>query len=98
MTRLAHYIKVLQREQIGSWKDRAMLQGELNKWISQYVSDMEAPSPSVRSQRPLRQAEVTVEDVEGQPGWYRCSVKVRPHFKYMGASFTLSLVGKLDKE
>jgi type VI secretion system protein ImpC len=36
--------------------------------------------------------------VEGQPGWYRCSLKVRPHFKYMGASFTLSLVGKLDKE
>jgi len=24
-------------------------------------------------------------------------LKVRPHFKYMGASFTLSLVGKLDK-
>ena len=39
-----------------------------------------------------------VEDVEGQPGWYRCDMQVRPHFKYMGASFTLSLVGKLDKE
>ena len=25
-------------------------------------------------------------------------IQVRPHFKYMGASFTLSLVGKLDKE
>jgi type VI secretion system protein ImpC len=98
MTRLAHYIKVLQREQIGSWKDRAQLQKELNDWIGQYVVDMENPGPDVRSRRPLRQAEVTVEDVEGQPGWYRCSLKVRPHFKYMGASFTLSLVGKLDKE
>jgi type VI secretion system protein ImpC len=39
-----------------------------------------------------------VSDVEGQPGWYRCGIQVRPHFKYMGASFTLSLVGKLDKE
>ena len=36
-------------------------------------------------------------DVEGDPGWYQVSMKVRPHFKYMGASFTLSLVGKLDK-
>jgi type VI secretion system protein ImpC len=98
MTRLAHYIKVLQREQIGSWKDRAQLQKELNDWIGQYVVDMENPGPDVRSQRPLRQAEVTVSDVEGQPGWYRVSMKVRPHFKYMGASFTLSLVGKLDKE
>src|SRR5512137_757883 len=98
MTRLAHYIKVLQREQIGSWKDRATLERELNNWISQYVSEMDDPSPAVRSVRPLREAQVTVEDVEGQPGWYRCNLKVRPHFKYMGASFTLSLVGKLDKE
>jgi type VI secretion system protein ImpC len=98
MTRLAHYIKVLQREQIGSWKDRSTLQRELNTWISQYVSEMDDPAPSVRAQRPLREAEIAVEDVEGQPGWYRCNLKVRPHFKYMGASFTLSLVGKLDKE
>jgi type VI secretion system protein ImpC len=98
MTRLAHYIKVLQREQIGSWKERGTLERELNAWISQYVADMEDPAPSVRSRRPLRQAQVTVEDVAGQPGWYRCSLKVRPHFKYMGAAFTLSLVGKLDKE
>jgi type VI secretion system protein ImpC len=98
MARLAHYIKVLQREQIGSWKERGTLERELNHWISQYVADMEDPAPSVRSTRPLRQAQVIVEDVEGQPGWYRCSMKVRPHFKYMGASFTLSLVGKLDKE
>jgi type VI secretion system protein ImpC len=98
MTRLAHYIKVLQREQIGSWKERGTLERELNTWIGQYVADMEDPAPDVRSRRPLRQAQVTVEDVPGQPGWYRCSMKVRPHFKYMGASFTLSLVGKLDKE
>ncbi|KFA93377.1 type VI secretion system contractile sheath large subunit [Archangium violaceum] len=98
MTRLAHYVKVLQREQIGSWKERSDLERELNQWMSQYIADMDDPAPAVRSRRPLRAARVTVEDVEGQPGWYRCSLQVRPHFKYMGASFTLSLVGKLDKE
>jgi type VI secretion system protein ImpC len=98
MTRLAHYIKVLQREQIGSWKERSDLERELNSWMSQYVADMDDPAPAVRSRRPLRTARVSVEDVEGQPGWYRCSILVRPHFKYMGASFTLSLVGKLDKQ
>lgn len=97
ITRLAHYLKVLQREQIGTWKERADLERELNNWISQYVADMEDPAPAVRSRRPLRAAKVTVEDVPGQPGWYRCGLQVRPHFKYMGASFTLSLVGKLDK-
>lgn len=96
--RLAHYIKVLQREQIGSWKEKADLELELNKWISQYVADMEAPSSEVRSRRPLRQAQIKVADVEGDPGWYRVDLKVRPHFKYMGAYFTLGLVGKLDKK
>lgn len=98
VNRLAHYIKVLQRENIGAWKERVDLEMELNNWIRQYVADMDNPLPGVRSRRPLRQAQVTVEDVEGEPGWYRATLKVRPHFKYMGAFFTLSLVGKLDKE
>lgn len=97
-SRLAHYIKVLQRENIGSWKERVDLERELNTWIRQYVADQENPSSDTRSRRPLRDARVTVEDVEGDPGWYRVSMMVRPHFKYMGAYFTLSLVGKLDKE
>ncbi len=97
ITRLAHYMKVMQREQIGSWKERGDLERELNLWIGQYVADMENPAPAVRSRKPLRAAKIIVEDVPGQPGWYRCALKLRPHFKYMGASFTLSLVGKLDK-
>jgi type VI secretion system protein ImpC len=98
VNRLAHYLKVIQRENIGTWKERSDLERELNTWITQYVVNMDNPAPEVRSRRPLRAAEVTVEDVEGEPGWYRVGLKVRPHFKYMGAFFTLSLVGKLDKE
>ena len=98
INRLAHYLKVLQREQIGAWKERTDLELELNKWIRQYVADQENPSAEVRSRRPLRAAQVIVSDVEGEPGWYRVGLNVRPHFKYMGASFTLSLVGKLDKK
>jgi type VI secretion system protein ImpC len=98
ITRLAHYLKVMQRNQIGSFKDRSDLQRELDNWLRQYVSEMENPHPSVRARRPLKAAQVLVEDVEGEPGWYRCSIKVQPHMKYEGASFELSLVGKLDKQ
>jgi type VI secretion system protein ImpC len=97
INRLAHYIKVLQREQLGSWKEREDLERELNTWLKQYVADQENPPSDVRSRRPLRGAHVEVSDVEGDPGWYQVSLKVRPHFKYMGANFELSLVGKLDK-
>jgi type VI secretion system protein ImpC len=98
MNRLAHYIKVIQRENIGTWKERADLERELNKWISQYVTEMDNPDPTTRSKRPLRMASVEVNDLPGNPGWYSVTLKARPHFKYMGANFTLSLVGKLDKE
>jgi type VI secretion system protein ImpC len=98
VNRLAHYIKVLQREQIGSWKEKADLQRELNTWIRQYVVDMDNPAPALRSRCPLRDAQITVEDVPGEAGWYKVDMKIRPHFKYMGAFFTLSLVGKLDKK
>lgn len=98
INRLAHYIKVLQREQIGSWKERHDLERELNTWLKQYVADQENPPATVRSRRPLRAAKVEVADVPGDAGWYQVTMAVRPHFKYMGANFELSLVGRLDKE
>jgi type VI secretion system protein ImpC len=97
INRLAHYLKVLQRENIGSWKTRSELDRELNQWIRQYVADQDNPPPAVRSKRPLREAKIIVTEDEGNPGWFRCEIEVRPHFKYMGSSFTLSLAGKLDK-
>jgi type VI secretion system protein ImpC len=97
VNRLAHYIKVLQRENIGSWKTRSELERELGTWIRQFVADQDNPPAAVRSRRPLREAQIIVEDDENSPGFYRVQMNVRPHFKYMGASFTLSLAGKLDK-
>ncbi|AKT43530.1 type VI secretion system contractile sheath large subunit [Chondromyces crocatus] len=98
ISRLAHYIKVLQRENIGSWKERQDLEQEINSWLNQYVSDMDVVSPAVRSKRPLRRARVRVTDVAGNAGWYRVDLEVRPHLKYMGAMFNLNIVGKLEKE
>jgi len=97
INRLAHYIKVLQRENIGSWKTRSELERELGTWIRQFVADQDNPPASVRSRRPLREAQIIVSEDEGSPGFFRVEMNVRPHFKYMGASFTLSLAGKLDK-
>lgn len=96
VNRLAHYIKVLQREKLGSWKSRTELETELNRWLRQYVSAQENPSAEIRGRRPLRAAEVKVLDVPGESGWYRVDINVTPHFKFMGANFTLSLTGRLD--
>lgn len=95
VSRLAHYLKVLQRENIGSWRGKD-LESELNNWLRQYVADQDNPSAAVRTRRPLKKARVEVASLEGEPGWYQVSLRVQPHFKYLGALFTLSLAGKLD--
>ena len=89
--------QVLQRENLGAWKSRNELDGELNKWIRQYVADQESPSAATRSQRPLRKAMIEVSEVPGEAGWYQVSMSITPHFKFMGASFTLSLFSMLEK-
>ncbi|MFT6156551.1 MAG: type VI secretion system protein ImpC, partial [Neolewinella sp.] len=95
--RLSHYIKMMQREHIGTWKNRSEIHNELNDWLRQYVADMDSPTASVRARRPLRHAQVNVEEVEGKAGWYLVQLAVTPHLKYMGSSFTLKESGKLDK-
>ncbi len=98
ISRLAHYIKVIQRENLGKSRNKGMVHSELTKWLNQYVSEMENPSEKVMARRPLREASIDVEDVEGDPGWFRVKIKVVPHFKYQGSYFSLSLVGKLDTD
>lgn len=98
ISRLAHYIKVIQREAIGKNMSVDKLTRELTDWINQYVTTMDSPSDDVVASRPLKKAEIIVEEVPGEVGWYRVALKVVPHMKYEGADFTLSLVGKLDKK
>jgi len=97
ITRLAHYIKVIQRENLGSWKTATDLKHEIKKWLLQYTSSGPKLDQHTMSQRPFRATNLEVEEVPGEAGWYRCRLEVTPHFKYMGADFTLSLVGKLEK-
>jgi type VI secretion system protein ImpC len=97
-SRISHYLKVLQRENIGATKDKAMIQDELNKWIKGLVTEMKNPSQELIARYPLRMGEVTVEDVEDNPGFFRVQTKLMPHFQIEGMDISLSLIGKLPKK
>jgi type VI secretion system protein ImpC len=97
LTRCAHYLKVIARANIGTWMERSAIERGLNEWIRDQVADIDHPEPRRRKQTLIRKAAIKVEDVEGQPGWYRMKLELRPNFNYMGAKFDLSLVGKVDK-
>lgn len=97
VSRLAHYLKIMQREHLGAWRNRAEIEKELAQWLQQYVTDMANPAPSVRARRPLRQAKIEVVEVPGKTDWYLVRLNITPHLKYLGSPFSLGLSGKLDK-
>jgi type VI secretion system protein ImpC len=96
-SRIAHYLKVLQRENIGATKDAGVIQNELNNWMRNLITRMPNPTEDLIAKYPLRDGQVTVEDVESNPGFYRVSMMIMPHFQIEGMDINLSLVGKMPK-
>lgn len=95
VSRIAHYLKVLQRENIGSSKTRQDLEQELNDWLQGLVTKMKNPDPSLIATHPLQDGSVKVEPIPENPGYYRVAMSVMPHFQVEGFDVSLSLVSQL---
>jgi type VI secretion system protein ImpC len=94
--RFAHYLKCIVRDKIGSFQERADMERWLNDWIMNYVDgNPETSSQDTKARRPLAAAEVTVEEVEGNPGYYTSKMFLRPHYQLEGLTVSLRLVSKL---
>jgi len=94
--RFAHYLKCIVRDKVGSFKERSDMQIWLNNWISQYVDTNPATASELdKARRPLAGAEVVVEEIEGNPGYYSAKFFLRPHYQLEGLTVSLRLVSKL---
>ena len=94
ISRFAHYLKTMVRDKIGSFKERAEMETWLNNWIQQYTVDSSS-SEDVKARRPLAQAEVKIQEVPGNPGYYTSQFWLRPHYQLEGLTVSLRLVSKL---
>ena len=93
--RFAHYLKCIVRDKIGSFKERDDMERWLNSWIQQYCVPSEGASEATKAKYPLAAAEVVVEEVPGNPGYYTSKFYLRPHFQLEGLTVSLRLVSKL---
>lgn len=98
VSRLAHYLKVLQRENIGSSKSRQKLENELNGWLQTLVTKMKDPEPELIATHPLRDGQVTVREIPENPGYYSVDLFVRPHFQIEGVDVQLKLVAQMPRD
>jgi type VI secretion system protein ImpC len=97
--RFGHFLKCIVRDKIGSFKERGDMETWLNNWIMQYVEpDPANATEEAKARRPLAAAEVTVSEVEGNPGYYSSNFYLRPHYQLEGLTVSLRLVSKLPSE
>lgn len=97
--RFAHYLKCIVRDKVGSFKERDAMEKWLNAWIMNYVDGDPANSSEVtKAEKPLAAAQVVVEDVPGNPGYYTSKFFLRPHYQLEGLTVSLRLVSKLPSQ
>jgi type VI secretion system protein ImpC len=97
--RFAHYLKCMVRDKVGSFKERADMERFLSDWIMNYVIlNPENAGETARAQKPLAGAEVKVEEVEGNPGYYSAKFHLRPHYQLEGVNISMSLVSRLPSQ
>jgi len=97
--RFAHYLKCIVRDKVGSFKERDDMERWLNQWIRQYVDgDPAHSSEESKARKPLAAAEVRVQEIEGNPGYYSSQFFLRPHYQLEGLTVSLRLVSKLPSQ
>jgi type VI secretion system protein ImpC len=97
--RFAHYLKCIVRDKVGSFKERSDMEKWLNSWIMNYVDgDPANSSQQTKAQKPLAAAEVIVEEIPGNPGYYSSKFFLRPHYQLEGLTVSLRLVSKLPSQ
>jgi type VI secretion system protein ImpC len=78
VSRIAHYLKVMARDNADRFSDARELEDFLNRWIANYVNSGREATPRTRYQHPFEEAMISVRQVPGEPGAYTATAFVRP--------------------
>jgi len=95
VSRVAHYLKVISRDKIGSFAGPADCEAYLRRWLSGYTNSNEKASLELRARYPLREARVQVRERPDKPGQYLCVTHLRPHFQLDQMVSAVKLVTEL---
>jgi type VI secretion system protein ImpC len=94
-SRIAHYLKAICRDKVGSFASRVEVQNFLNKWINNYVLDQDEATQEQKAKYPLREARIEVTEDKAAPGHYKAVAYLKPHFQLEKLDISLRLVADL---
>lgn len=95
VTRIAHYVKRMVRDYIGSTADAPYIQTMLETWLIDYVTTAVNPDDLTLLYYPFKAMSVSVEPKPGPFGWYKCVVNILPHIQFQGMDVELRLEAAL---
>ncbi len=96
-SRMAHYLKVMGRDKIGSFMEASEAEEWLNKWILGYVNGNPNSGPEMKARYPLAEARVEVKEIPGQPGAYNAVAWMRPWLQMEELTTSLRMVARIPK-
>ena len=91
-SRFAHYVKVIGRDMVGSFRTADEVEAQLQAWLTGYVNASPSAGPEMRARYPLVNARVSVRERPGRPGVYGCVILLQPHFQLDDVSASFRLV------
>jgi type VI secretion system protein ImpC len=99
VSRFAHYVKVMARDTINSFKRVEDCERWLNEWINNYViANTEMVSDKAKAEKPLADARVEVREVKGKPGRYEAVTWLRPQFQLEPLTTSMRLIAEVPKK
>ncbi len=93
-SRIAHYLKVMGRDYVGSSKNATEIQSAMNDWISQYVNP-NAIGNEAKAKYPLAEASIKVVEQAGKPGSYSAVAYLKPWLQMEELSTSLRMVASI---
>ena len=94
-SRIAHYLKIIFRDKVGSFVTASECEGYLRDWLFSYTTGREDLEWEDQARYPLREADVTVREHPMKPGEYVCEIRLRPHYQLDHMVSELELVTEL---
>ncbi len=96
-SRIAHYIKVIFRDKVGSFISAQSVEEYIQNWLHKYTTGREDLEWEAQARYPLREAMVRVKEHPAKPGQYLCVIHMKPHYQLDQMVSELELATELMK-
>ena len=94
-SRIAHFLKVMARDKIGSFMSAQEAEEWLNTWINKYVNGSPDASPEMKAKFPLAEATIQVKEIPGSPGAYSAIAWLKPWLQMEELTASLRMVATI---